>query len=64
MASPELFDLDNKKYGKLASNLVHIQKSLVFFNDAEPDKMPEMLKETTWEEVKKYFEKEVKKLVK
>ncbi|MFH2024265.1 MAG: nucleotidyl transferase AbiEii/AbiGii toxin family protein [bacterium] len=53
----------NKKYGKLASNLIHIQKSLVFFNDAEPDEMPRMLKEVNWEEVKKYFESEVKKLI-
>lgn len=58
----ELLNFYNKKYGKLASNLIHIQKSLVFFNDAEPDEMPRMLKAAKWEEVKKYFENEVKKL--
>jgi hypothetical protein len=58
----ELLAFYNKKYGKLASNLVHIQKSLVFFNDAETDEMPRMLKEVRWEEVKNYFESEVKKL--
>ena len=52
----------DKKYGKLASNLVHIQKSLVFFEDAEVDEMPRMLKETRWKEVKSYFEHEVRKL--
>ena len=52
----------DKKYGKLASNLVHIQKSLVFFEDAEVDEMPRMLKETKWKEVKSYFEHEVRKL--
>jgi hypothetical protein len=58
----ELLDLYNKRYGKLASNLIHIQKSLVFFNDAEPDEMPRMLEEVNWEEVKNYFKSEVKKL--
>jgi len=60
----EILDFYNKKYGELASNLIHIQKSLVFFNDAEPDEAPRMLKEIGWDEVKKYFENEVKKLVK
>ena len=58
----ELLKFYNRKYGKLASNLIHIQKSLVFFDDAEPDEMPRMLKEVEWEEVKQYFENEVKKL--
>jgi len=58
----KLLDLYNKRYGKLASNLIHIQKSLVFFDDAEPDEMPRMLKKVAWEEIKKYFESEVRKL--
>ena len=57
-----MLDLYDKKYGKLASNVVHIQKSLVFFADAEVDEMPRMLKETKWKEVKSYFEREVRKL--
>lgn len=57
-----LLDFYDKKYGMLASNLIHIQKSLVFFNDAEPDEMPVMLKEVKWEEIKKYFEDEVKNM--
>lgn len=43
---------------------MHIKKSLIYFDDAEPEEMPRMLKEISWEEVKKYFEDEVKKLVK
>lgn len=58
----ELLAFYNKKYGKLASNLIHIQKSLVFFNDAEPDETPRLLREVKWEEVKRYFEGEIKKL--
>lgn len=60
----EVLEFYHKKYGKLASNLIHIQKSLVFFNDAESDEMPKMLKKVAWEEVKGYFESEVRKLVK
>lgn len=58
----ELLKCYNQKYGKLSSNLIHIQKSLVFFDDAEPDEMPRMLKEVEWEEVKQYFKNEVKNL--
>ena len=58
----ELFRFYNEKYGGLASNIIHIQKSLIFFNDAEPDEMPRMLKKVKWEEIKKYFEGEIKKL--
>jgi len=61
-ALTELLAFYNEKYGKLGSNLIHIQKSLVFFDDAEPDEMPRMLKKVEWEEVKQYFENEVKKL--
>ncbi len=56
----ELLDFYNKKYQNLASNLVHIQKSLVFFDDAEPDETPRMLKEVDWEKVKDFFENGVR----
>lgn len=58
----EILRFYDKKYGKLASNLIHVQKSLVFFDDAEPDEMPTMLEKVEWEEVKTYFEAEVKKM--
>jgi len=58
----KILDVYNRKYEKLASNIVHIQKSLVFFNDAEPEEMPKMLKPCEWEEVKGFFENEVKKI--
>lgn len=59
----EILSLYDRKYGTLASNLVHIQKSLVYFVDAEMAAMPKMLKEVAWGKVKKYFEDEVKRLV-
>jgi hypothetical protein len=58
----EILTFYHKKYGRVASNLIHIQKSLVFFSDAESEEMPRMLKEVGWEEIKKYFEVEIKKL--
>jgi len=64
MSLKEILSLYNRKYGALASNLVHIQKSLVYFVDAEGTTMPKMLKKADWEDIKRYFEKEVKKLVK
>ncbi|MGB9720040.1 MAG: nucleotidyl transferase AbiEii/AbiGii toxin family protein [bacterium] len=59
----KLLNSYDRKYKNLASNLIHIQKSLVFFDDAEPEKMPNMIKPVDWEDVKKYFVKEVKKLI-
>lgn len=50
------------KYGKLSSNIVHIQKSLVYFTDAEISQMPKMLKPCKWEEIKRFFETEVKRI--
>ncbi|MEW5692347.1 MAG: nucleotidyl transferase AbiEii/AbiGii toxin family protein [Candidatus Hydrogenedentota bacterium] len=58
---PQVLNFYNKKYGKLASNLIHIQKSLVFFNDAEPDEPPVLLKKLPWDQVKAYFISEIKK---
>lgn len=58
----DLLSWYDKKYGKLASNFVHIQKSLTFFNDAEIDEEPRMLKHVDWQDVKNYFEDEVKKI--
>jgi len=37
-------------------------KILTYFEDAEADDMPHMLIPVNWQEVKSFFEKEVKKL--
>lgn len=58
----ELFRCYDQKYGRLASNLVHLQKSLVFFGDAEGDPMPKMLKVVDWEKIKSYFIQQVRAL--
>jgi len=59
---PEAIQLYDKKYKNLATTEMHIMKSLVYFEDAESDETPKMLKEAEWPEMKRYFEKEVKKL--
>lgn len=60
----EILKFYYKKYGRAAlANIIHIQKSMVFFNDADPEKMPKMLKKAEWEEIKRYFEHEIKKLI-
>jgi len=61
---PDAIQLYDKKYKNLATTEIHIMKSLVYFEDAESDEMPKMLKKAEWEDVKKYFEDEVRRLVK
>lgn len=60
---PKAVQFYDKKYKNLAAAGIHIMKSLIYFEDAEPDDMPKMLKKADWKEVKKYFENEVKRLV-
>jgi len=57
----EAFNFYDRKYQKLSSNLVHIKKSLVYFDDAENDPMPKMIISVSWEKVKFFFEGEIKK---
>ena len=59
---PDAIQLYDKKYENLATTKIHIVKSLVYFEDAESDETPKMLKKAAWEEIKRYFEKEVKKM--
>ncbi len=59
---PCAIQLYDKKYENLATTEIHIMKSLVYFEDAESDETPKMLKDVDWEDIKRYFEKEVKKL--
>jgi len=60
----KIFKLFEKKFKKVDYNLAFIQKSLVYFLDAEKDGMPEMIKKVSWEEIKIFFEKEIIKLSK
>jgi hypothetical protein len=43
-------------------NPVHLEKSLVYFQDAEKDPMPDMLISLSWQDVRQYFSAEVPRL--
>lgn len=60
----QTLELYEKKYKALSNNLRHLLNSLVYFDDAEKDDMPKMLKKVSWEEVKKFFQDQVIKLAK
>lgn len=53
----------DKQYS-VSQNPNHILKSLIYFKDAEDDMRPEIYFKVTWEEVKKFFTKEVPQIAK
>ncbi|MFA6474922.1 MAG: nucleotidyl transferase AbiEii/AbiGii toxin family protein [Patescibacteria group bacterium] len=53
-----------KQYPTVAHDYNHILKSLMYFVDAEEDPMPQLYFTVSWEEIKKYFKKEVPKILK
>lgn len=56
------FEVYEKKYHALANNIYSIITSLSYFVDAETSEMPKMIKKISWEDVKKFFEKEAVRL--
>lgn len=58
-ALQNLLELFKQKYAKTHYNPEFILKSLVYFEDAEDDPMPEMLAGISWEEVKRFFKEHV-----
>lgn len=60
----EILDLYDRKFGILHQNKAHILKSLIYFDDADKESMPQMLKEVSWTKIKKFFELETKHLIK
>lgn len=59
----EIMFLFQKKYAPLNYNMMHIKKSLVYFDDAESDPMPNMLKPANWQEIKSFFQNEIKRIL-
>jgi len=57
----ELLKLFEKKYKSVDYNMIHILKSLIYFEDAEKDPMPKMIIPISWKEVKSFLEKETRK---
>ena len=60
----ELIIFFEQKYSDIKFNKMHIFKSLIYFDDAEDEPMPIMIKEIKWEEVKNKIIEETGKLVK
>lgn len=58
----KIFNLYDKKYKLLKQNLFILIKSLAYFDNAEQDEIPEMIKPVNWSEVKKYFIEEQRKI--
>ncbi len=44
-----------RKYKDFSPNIVHTLKSLIYFEDAEKDIMPEMMIQIQWKEIREYF---------
>lgn len=58
----ELFEVFKSKFSKVSYSKSHVLRSLTYFNDAEDDVELKMLSNTSWQEVKAFFIKEVPKL--
>lgn len=59
----ESIDRTLKQY-TVQQNPTHLLKSLVFFDDAESDPMPELFFKADWRTIKAYFRREVPKITK
>jgi len=57
-----LLSLFKRKYKSVNYNTMHILKSLVYFEDAENNPMPKMIVSTSWQEIKNFFKKEIRKV--
>ena len=58
---PGLLEIVRRRYVTTAFNEVHLLRSLVFFEDAEKEPMPRMLRSTTWNDVKSRLEEEARR---
>jgi predicted nucleotidyltransferase component of viral defense system len=52
-----------QKYAGVNYSMVHLLKSLTYFEDAEDDPMPQVLTPLEWAEVRRFFEAEVRRLM-
>lgn len=55
-------ELTRRRFENIDYNEYHLLKSLVFFDDAETEPMPAMLRETNWSAIKKTITAEVRRL--
>lgn len=52
---PQFIDLFKLKFSRIDYNIVHLLKSLTYFEEADKEPMPSMLGEISWEAVKRFF---------
>jgi predicted nucleotidyltransferase component of viral defense system len=57
-----LLSLFKKKYKSVNYNMIHILKSLAYFEDAENNPMPKMIVPVSWQEAKSFFKEEIRKI--
>ena len=57
-----IWSLMDKKFPNVSYSAYHVLRSLVYFQEAEQTEMPKMLVSCGWEEVKRYFAREVPRL--
>ena len=58
----QLLEFFQRKFAQANYSVIHVQKSLVYFVDAEKEPMPATLLPLSWEEVKAFFLREVRNL--
>lgn len=58
----QLLEWFKRKYVEVNQNVVHVLKSLTYFDDADKDPLPDMLVPLSWEEVQRYFVQEISRL--
>jgi hypothetical protein len=57
-----VFDLVSRRFAGVDFNAYHLLRSLVFFEDAESEPMPRMIRRAAWSEIKRAIVTEVKRL--
>lgn len=58
----DILNMLEKKYNKNKINYAHIIQSLAYFEDAEDENLPKVFIKYDWEEIKKYYINEQKKI--
>lgn len=60
----QVFEWYGQKFHNLFERRYHLLRGLSYFEDADVDTHPNMLKDVDWDAVKQYFEREVVRLSK
>lgn len=58
---PGLMELVRRRYTNVSFNEIHLLRSLVYFDDAEEEPMPQMLHKVAWSAIRARLEEEVRR---